>query len=202
MPDEPNGDLVSISKADLATLQKSYGLLNKLWDDPNHGAAVKRAAKTIDPSLRIPEIDVAEPLLKPLNEKLAALEAKDTERDAVIAALKQEREDEKAVEKLGKTLGAAQKRYRLTDEAMTEVKKRMMETGNPDPMSAAAYIVSEIEPAKVVNGSNFAPQDLNVFGMDGAAEDDSTKRLHNDPMKWLDRAVPEIMAEFDQDQAA
>ena len=67
--------------------------------------------------------------------------------------------------------------------------------------AAAALVASEIEPAKVVNGTNFGPQDLNVLGMDGKAEDDSTKRLHDNPVKWQDREIGEIMSEFEQDAA-
>lgn len=203
MPDtEPNPDHVTITKADLKTLQEVYKLHAELFDHPVHGLPLKKIMKEVRPSMRIPEIDVAEPLLAPIRTELEAIRTSKAETDAALAALKQEREDEKAVEKLGKTLTDAQKRYRLTDEAMSEVKKRMMDTGNPDPMSAAAWVVSEIEPAKVSTGSNFGPQDLNVFGMDGKAEDDSIKRLHEDPVRWMDRAVPEIMQEFAEQDAA
>lgn len=201
MPDDPNPDLVQITKADLATLQKSFTLLNKLWDDPEHGGDLKRAAKKVDPSLRIPEIDVAEPLLAPIRAEMEAFKTQMSEKDAAIAAMKQERDDEKALDKLRGTLSDAQKKYRLTDDGMAEVKKIMVERNIADPMAAAAFVVSEIEPAKPVTGTNFGPSDLNVFGIDGKSAEEDVKALHENPMKWMDKAVPEILAEFDREAA-
>ena len=201
MADEPNGETVTISKHDLGLLQGSWKLLNGLWDHPEHGATIKRAAKAVDPTIRVPEIDVAEPMLAPIRAELEERKIKDAERDAEIAALKQEREDEKAVGNLQKSLDAAQKKYRLTDDGMAEVKKIMADRHINDPAAAAAFVVSEIEPAAPVTGSNFSPQDANIFGIDGKSEDESIKSLHENPMKWLDRAVPEIMAEFERDAA-
>lgn len=204
MPDpDPNPDVVTISKADHALLMRNYQLLGKLWDHPEHGADIKRAAKVVDPTLRIPEIDVAEPLLKPVRERQDALETENKTLAEKLAKLETDREDEKALDKLKGDLTEAQKKYRLTDEGMAEVRKIMAERSIADPMAAAAYVQSEIvQPAKPLSGSNFAPQDLNPFHIDGKAEDASTKALHEDPVKWQDREVANIMAEFEQNEAA
>lgn len=202
MSDAPNPDTVTITKADLETLQRSYRLFNKLWDDPKNGATLKRAAKEADPTLRIPEIDVAEPLLAPIREEMETFKKTAGELRAENEALRQSLEDDKAMGKLLKDLGSAQSRYRLTDEGMAEVKRVMQERNIADPHAAAALVASEIEPAKVVRDTNFAPADLNVLGMDGKAEDDSTKRLHDNPVKWQDQEIAEIMGEFERGEAA
>lgn len=190
-----------VTDKDLETLQNVWKLQAELLDHPTHGFATKKAIKELRPNLRIPEIDVLEPALTPLRTELEALRVKDTERDAAFEALKKEREDDKAVADLQTRLKSAQSRYRLTDEAMPEVKKLMVERNIADPHAAAALVASEIEPPKVVNGSNFAPADLNVLGMDGKAEDESTKRLHDNPVRWLDEEVGRIMAEGEQEAA-
>lgn len=197
----PNPDLVQISKADLATLQKSFTLLNKLWDDPEHGGDLKRAAKKVDPSLRIPEIDVAEPLLKPINETLTKVQEENAKLREEMEKDRQSREDDKELGKLVENLAKAQKRYNLTDLGMAEVRKRMAEDGIASPMAAAALVASDIEPAKPMSGSNFAPADLNPLGIDGKSDEADIKALHTNPEKWFDRAVPEILAEFEQDAA-
>jgi hypothetical protein len=180
----------------------SYKLLNDLWDHPEHGATTKRAAKSVNPALRVPEIDVAEPLLKPINEKLSAFEEENKKLREELEADKKSREDDKALGDLQSKLTAAQKKHRLTDEAMGEVKKIMAERGVADPDIAAQYVVANIEPAKPVRGSNFGPQEANIFGIDGNSTEDDTKLLHNNNQKWFDGTVDEIMAEFERQDAA
>jgi hypothetical protein len=196
-----SGDTVTISKHDLNLLQGSWKLLNGLWDHPEHGAVVKRAAKAVDPTLRVPEIDVAEPMLAPIRAEIEEVKKSAAEVREENARLRQEREEERQVADLGKALDAAQKKYRLTDDGMAEVKKLMAERHINDPPAAAAFVVSEIEPAAPMTGSNFAPQDANVFGIDGTSDDKDIAALHNDPVRWLDKAVPAIMAEFEQESA-
>lgn len=197
----PDPDIVQIRKSDLSTLQASYKLLNDLWDHPEHGAATKRAAKAVNPALRVPEIDVAEPLLKPLRDELAAKDEALKKLREDFDADKQTRQDDKELGDLRSNLDAAQKKHRLTDEGMAEVRKIMAEQGVASPEVAAKYVAANIEPAKPVVGSNFGPTDANIFGIDGTSAEDDIKALHNDPLKWMDKAVPEIMAEFEQDAA-
>ncbi|HXE51234.1 MAG TPA: hypothetical protein VN663_22845 [Ramlibacter sp.] len=200
MPDDPqpNPDLVTITKADLATLQNAWKLQAELFDHPTHGLAIKKAMKDVRPTMRIPELDVLEPALTPLRERQEALDAENKKLREELEADRQARADAAATGDLVKNLSSAQSRYRLTDEGMAEVKKIMVERNIADPHAAAALVASEIEPPKVVNGTNFGPADLNVLGMDGKSEDASMKRLHEDPIRWQDQEISEIMAEFDQ----
>lgn len=205
MPDDgaqPNPDLVTITKKDLETLQNAWKLQAELFDHPTHGLAIKKAIKDVRPNMRIPELDVLEPALAPMRERQDALEAENKALREQQDADRKSREDDKALGDLGDRLKSAQSRYRLTDEAMPEVKRLMLERNIADPHAAAALVASEIEPPKVVNGTNFVPADLNVLGMDGKSEDDSIKRLHDDPIRWQDREIAEIMGEFERGEAA
>lgn len=190
-----------VKDTDLTTLQASYKLLNDLWDNPEHGATVKRAAKAVNPALRVPEIDVAEPLLKPLKDELSAKDEEIKKIREEFEADRKARQDDRDLDDLKTKLAKAQKDHRLTDEGMAEVKKIMAERGVADPDIAAKYVAANIEPAKPVRGSNFGPTDANIFGIDGKSAEDDIKALHQDPLKWMDKAVPEIMAEFEQDAA-
>jgi hypothetical protein len=204
MPDEQpqNPETVVITKADLTTLQRSYTLLDKLLGHKTAGMTAKRALKEIDPSIPIPEIDIAEPLVAEVNNKITAAEERANKLQEQIDKLNEERTNERELDDLRKKLDKAQREHRLTDEGMAEVRKIMAERNVADPEIAARYVVSEIEKPQPVAGSNFAPSDANIFGIDGKSEDLSTKELHENPTKWLDKAVPAILAEFEQQDAA
>jgi hypothetical protein len=184
-------------EGDAAILEKSYKLFNSLYDDPEHGATFKQAIKKVDPTVRIPEIDVAEPLLKPIREQQAAMAEENKKLREEIEKDRQERADNRDVMDLSQKLESAQRKHRLTPDGMTEVKKIMAERGIADPEVAATYVVANIERAAPVTGSNFGPTDANVFSMDGSSEDAKMKLLHNSPMKFLDAEVSDIMAEFE-----
>lgn len=197
----PDPDMVQISKSNLAILQKTYKLASSLYDDPEVGVTVKKAIKRIDPSTRIPELDVAEPLIAPVRERQDALEAQNKTLAEQLEKLNQERVDERDLNSLQRSLDAAQAKHRLTPDGMAEVRKIMAERNVADPEVAAQYVVSNIEPAKPMTGSNFGPSDLDVFGIKGDSAEDDIKALHADPLRWMDKAVPAIMQEFEQDAA-
>ena len=197
-----NPNLVQMERGAYQQLQQGWELLSKLWDHPEHGAAVKRAAKAVDPKLRVPEIDVAEPLLAPIREELDTFKKTAEELREENAKIRAEREEEKALDKLRGSLTDAQKRYRLTDEGMAEVRKVMAERQIADPFAAAALVVSEIEPAKPMTTTNFGPASLNAFDIDGSSAEKDVAMLHNSPEKWQDKVVGEIMQEFAEQDAA
>lgn len=190
-----------VPDADHQTLLNSYNLLNKLWDDPKHGTALKRAAKEVNPALRIPEIDVAEPLLAPIREEMEAFKKTHDELRAENLKIREERDEERALDKLSRGIEAAQKKYRLTADGRTEMLEIMKRGEASTPESAAALIVANLEPAKPVTGTNFGPMEANVLNMDGRSQDESDKLLHTDPMKWLDSEVPRILNEMDAEAA-
>lgn len=203
MAEIPDG-YVAIPAADHDVLKKSHALFAKLWDDPTHGLGVKKATKALDPSIRVPEIDVAEPLLAPIRTELENERSQRTTLEERFAKLEQERDEDKQVAILQRDLDKAQKQYRLTDEAMAEARKLMVDGRASTPEAAAAIIVANIEPARPMTGTNFGPTDANILHINGdaAADDDSTRRLHNDPVRWLDTEVPKIIAELESAEAA
>lgn len=200
MPEIPEG-YVAIPKADHDLYARTYKLFGQIYDDKEHGLAVKKALKAADASVRIPEIDVAEPLLAPIRERQDAIEAENKALKEQLEKDKEERETQRAVGDLQSRIDKAASKFRLTPEGISKMKEIMAEKQIGDPEIVAEHIVSNIERAKPVTGSNFGPADLNVLGIDGKSEDDSTKLLHSDPLRWMDKEVPNILAEFEQEAA-
>jgi hypothetical protein len=197
MPDIFDGvELSPEQQQMMAILKRAHTLFNSLYDHPEHGVVFKKALKAVDPTLQIPDIDVAEKYAGPLNEKLTALEEKNTKLETELQKDREERTNQAQLGDLSKKIGEAQKRYRLTDDGMKAAIDRMKETGNPDPFAAAAWVVSEIEPAKPVQtGSNFGPMDANVLDIKGS-DDADRKLLHNDPDRWFNQTVDKMLTDF------
>lgn len=191
-------ETVEIPRSRLALYERGLNILNKLWDDGEVGMTVKKRAKALDPSIRVPEIDVAEPLIKPLTDRLTAAEAENKKlRDEIEADKKARREAEEE----GKFLSTFQdvsKRYGLTEDGQKEVADLMRKRGIADPEAAAALWQKNQPRPAPVGGSSFAPASMNLFGTDGGSEDERVKLLHSKPLAFFDTVVAEVLAEGDQ----
>lgn len=184
-----------ISDQELATLRRAQSLLDGLWNDKEHGMALKRMVKAKLPDARIPELDIAEPMLAPvraeLEEQKKANKTLADRLDARERAEKDAREDAD----LTSALAAAKKEYRLTDDGMAKVIKRMKDTNNPDPAAAAAWVTDHEKPAAPVASSSFST-DFNLYGAGEKSQDESIQRLHQDPKKWFDREASDFLNEI------
>jgi hypothetical protein len=184
-----------ISDAELATLRRAQSLLDGLWNDKEHGMALKRMVKAKLPDARIPELDIAEPMLAPvkaeLEEQKKANKTLADRLDAREAAEKEAKEDSD----LTTSLAQAKKEYRLTDDGMAKVIKRMKDTNNPDPAAAAAWVTDHEPKPNPVAASSWSPSDLNLFGTGTKSADEDIQSLHQDPIKWFDRKAAEILSE-------
>lgn len=123
-------EMIEISKEDLQYLQQAEQLMKKLHDNkatrPFFDKAVK-AHPELGKNYQSVE-DVADPIVKPLHDKIEKLEQK----------LKA-REDSEIDSHLNQTFKDVQKRYGYTDEGMGELKKMMVDKSIADPEVAAAY---------------------------------------------------------------
>jgi len=164
-------------------------LVNKLWDDPDLGSAVRKLAKETFPGLRTPE-DQVSPILEPLrkqNSELAnELKAMREER----AAEKKEREDAAKIaadEEFERKIKKARETFNLTDEGFDKMVAHMKATGNySDPMGAAAYVVSQNPPPPPA-GPMYGAGDLNFAG--SSQVDESYRLLHQSPERFLDAEI-------------
>jgi hypothetical protein len=185
-----------ISDQELAVLRRAQQLLDGIWNDKEHGLAFKRMVKAKLPDSRIPELDIAEPMLAPVKAELEEeRKARRTLEERLDAREKADKESKEDAD-LNKALADAQKEYRLTDDGMAKVVKRMKDTGNPDPAAAAAWVTDHEPKAKPATTSSYAPSDMNLFGAGIKSDDEDIAFLHQDPIRWYDRKAAEVLDEF------
>lgn len=184
-------EIVEITKAQEKQYKDALQLLEGIWADKDDGLAFKRMIKKKNPNARIPELDIAEPMLEPVKAELAAAEKRHAALLERIDAKEKAEREAKEEGDLRAQLAAAQKEYRLTDEGMDLVKKRMKETGNPDPSAAAAWITDHAPKSGPVAGSSFSPSEMNLFG--SREKDDAWADLHKDPVRWADKEAASMI---------
>lgn len=180
---------VEITKAQLDTFQRGMALLDKLWPDMDF----KRMVKAKQPDIQIPELDIVDQATKPVNEKMAALEADNKKLREDWEADRKSRQDERAMIDFRSELTAAQKKFGLTDEGLQKVVDRMKDKNNPDVEAAAAYVLSQQPKPEPVAPSGLAPESFNLYGVQ--EKDDNWSELHKNPIKWFDKQAAAILAE-------
>ena len=187
--------MAEVSDAELATLRKAQALLDGIWNDPADGLALKRMVKKRMPDARIPELDIAEPMLRSVNTTIAAEKAEREKLQKRLDDREQADKERKEDADLQAALAAAKKEYRLTDDGMAKVIKRMKDTSNPDPAAAAAWVTDHEPKASPAAGNSYSPSDLNLFGAGVKSDDEDIQSLHRDPVRWFDKTVGDILNE-------
>ncbi len=178
--------------------QRAAELLEGLWNDPEIGAKIQKAAKDKYSDVKTID-DAVAPVLEPLrkqNEALAAeLKSLREEREAEKKAA-EERKAEAEKQSFQQQIEAARKNYSLTDEGFDKMVERMKATGNyTDPDAAAAWVASKNPPA-AVKGPTFGPQSLNLYGSQKA--DENMAALHRDPQAYMDAQLSEFISDPDR----
>lgn len=218
MPDTFDGlDLTPEQQRELATLRRGFALFNEILDDPEVGTPLKRKLEQKDPNLKFKYVeDIAAPIIKPIQDKLAALETDQTETlkkidegktaiETIINDFKKERADERDVNDLKSKIEAAKRHYRFTDEGVAALIEHMRATNTGDPMTAGAFLVQNMERPEPVTSNGLAPEqarrngapDVDLFRVP-SADDDSMKLLHSGPKgaeKWMQQEIDKIIAE-------
>jgi hypothetical protein len=216
MPDPFEGvEFTPEQKNELLLLRRGFALLNSVSGDVD----VRRKLRAANPTagISVPEDDIAEPLLKPLRERLDAIQTDHTETlakidektaafDSKVAEWEQKHRDAADLGDLQKKIAAAAKHYRFTDEGTTALIEHMKTTGTADPMTAGAYLVQNMERPAPVAETGLAPEqarrngapDVDLFNISTGQDDESMKLLHSGPKgaeKWMQTEINKIIAE-------
>lgn len=201
-------ETVTVSAATLRQLQAAGKLLDTLasdrskWKKPEDRLTFMRAARDIEPGIRIPEDDIAAPLIAPLQEQIEALRAQNAkfeERETARTVAAQNAEAESELQRL---LGNIQKKHRLNDEGMRLTIERMKALGSMDADGAALAVLRDHHTPDMAGSGNMAPGAVDVFGYNQAADDESIKALHANPEKWFDKECEKVLEEFRTGEAA
>jgi hypothetical protein len=168
---------IEVEEAQLALLQRAYGVLDKLYSHPEHGMDVKKILKKLDPTARIPEIDAAAP-------HVAKIEALEKKLNDLEGNLTKGYEDYQR----GQDWTKAREEFGLTDEGLTAAQK-IAEEQKLTPRAAAALAVHDAP--KPIEPSGFSPNGWDLFGIAGGTADEQAdmKALLEDPDGWFDRTA-------------
>jgi hypothetical protein len=189
-----------ISQAELDLLQKSKKLLDQFWNDPEEGLAFKRKMKKFMPDASIPELEVADSVVKPLTEQLARQADENKALRERLDGWEKKQKDSQEESDLAKSLETVKSKFHFTDEGMNKVIARMKEKSNPDAEAAAAWVASQEKKAAPIQGSGLSHTNLNLYGSNEA--DESWKDLNMNPEKWMVKEAEKIMGEFAEQEAA
>lgn len=227
MPDIFEGlDLSPEQQRELETLRKGFAVYNDMVQDKEVRLPLLRRMKAKYPNLNIsvPEDDIAAPLIKPIEERIAAIETRDNETlkqidekqeklNQTLAAFEQQRKDEADIRDLGSKIDSAVKKYRFTDEGRAALIEHMKSTNTSDPDTAGAYLVQHMERPQPVTPNGLAPEqarahgapDIDLFRVATGQTDDDLKLLHGTPKQqdqWMRQEIDKILAEGIGQEAA
>lgn len=190
MTDAPPAPTTTVDAAELDRLRK---VIQKVWRDPEIGAAVRKHAKDVVPDLPLPEDDL-EPVLAPLRNENKKL-ADSLEKISKLLEKRDEDDAKKVTERRDADYAAmieeAAKRFSLTGEGRDKMIERLREFPSTDPMAAAAYVVSQ-NPPPPPPGPLYGSNVLNFAGSSDPGTDDLYKLLHSGPMgpeKYLEAHI-------------
>ncbi len=187
-------DNVEVSRAELDTLRRGYALLDRLWTDPADGLTVKKIAKKVEPTLKVPDLDLVTQVSTAHDEKFAALEKQNTELQERLEKFQTELRERDEDTKLSGKFEKVRKDFGLTNEGLDQVVSLMRERQIADPEAAAALWSRNQPPApKPVTSPNYLPASLDIMNQFGPEEE--MKQWLADPLKKFDNEVAKILSE-------
>lgn len=194
--------MAEVPDSELALLRSAAALTDEIWNDPKHGLALKQAVKAKRPNLSIPEIDVPEVVLKPVNDQISSMKEILDRQAAELAAMKQAAADKDLEAGFRSKLDAAKNRFGLTDEGVEKTIELMRERQIADPEAAAALHIASLpkpKPSSLRDSSAYGGSSLADFpGMrgDSGANTDMLYRNYESDMKFFDAEVAAVMNEY------
>ena len=168
------------------------GLFNRLWNDPEKGADIRRRAKELHPEITIPD---EHPAALAANKRIDELSAQTSALQKMLDERAQSDAQREAESRLRDSLGKAQSRFKLTDEGMAGTIKLMQERQIADPEAAAALYVDSLPKNAPAPATSMLPGGkFNLFGT--TAKDDAWEKLHVDPDGYFADVVNQVFSEL------
>lgn len=185
-------DTVEIPRAELDTLRRVHSLLDKMWTHPERAMEVKRLAREIEPSLKVPELDIVSQVDAAHQAKLKEIADKNSELTDRLDKLQKELTDERDEGKLRASFDKVKRDYSLTDQGFNEVIDLMKDRQLADAEAAAAlWSRSQPPPARPVSAPTYLPQSMDLTKQLGP--DEEVKEWLSDHAKKFDSVVSDIV---------
>ena len=194
MADEPKDGMVQISQADLTVMQNAYNTLNAMWTNKDHATDFKRLLKKVKPDTNIPELDITDRYVKPLEEKLTALETENQKTRKELEDDRKARKDEKDLSDVYGKIDVVVKKRGLTDEGRAGMIKVMQDRQIADPEAAALIYLDGLPKTKVTKAGGVLPSAMNMFGVDDD-KDSEFEAFWKNPVKAQDKVIAQILNE-------
>ena len=189
---------VTVDQGRLEALQNADRLLAALLDDPKYGLPTKRAIKEKFPTARLPELDIIAQATGPIDERLAASDARYAALEKAFNDFKGAAEQTSAETKLKDELDRIRRDYSLTDEGMAGVVEVMRTEGlahNP-AAAAALYQVRQPKPKPMSTRESISAPRVDMFGLTSRDQDKRWDQLHAKPWDFFDDQVAAVLDEF------
>jgi hypothetical protein len=189
---EETPPVVAPAAAETENQKRTRVLFNQLWNDPKHGAEVRKRAKELYPDLTLPE-EPLEPVLGPLRAELDELKTSlATEREE-RAKEKAEAAEASAAATFERRAAESRAKYSLTPEGFDAMIEHMRETENYTDFDGAAAWVAGQQPKPVQPGPYLGPQSLNI--LNPSEKDERLRLLWKDPTgAFLDAEFGDFIA--------
>lgn len=189
-------ETVEIPKGELDTLRRAYGLLDKLWTDPKQGMAFKKIAKDVDPSLKVPDLDLVQQFGAEHDVKLKAVTDQNEALTARLDKFQSELQERDAEGKLRSNFDKVRKDFSLTDEGLDQVVGLMKDRQIADPEAAAAlWARGQPKAPKPISTPTYLPASLDLNSQLGTEEE--MKQWLADPFKKFDQVVADELSKTD-----
>jgi hypothetical protein len=203
-PSQDPNEEVTVTRAQLAQLQRGFSLLDKLYTSKDTATAFKRLAKQADPEgkfIKVPELDLADELTKPIVTEIDATKKELKELRETIAADKQKFSDDQSLSDLNAKIDAVVKTRGLTADGRKGLIETMQKRQVADPDVAAVYYLDSLpKPETQRPSALILPQRLGKFNSQerepfAGADDTLIKSFFADPEGTADQVIADIINE-------
>jgi len=190
--------MAEISDTELAQLKMHSKLLSGLYNDPEDGMKVKHAIKRIDPTQKIPEIDMEAVLVNPVKEELKAATTKVADLEGKLNALQDSITSKDEENKFTQSFQKLSSMNGLTDAGQQGVIELMRKEKIADPQAGIDLYLHRNPPAPPVTASNWeSPVVTMLENPEDKPLGSTLAEIEKNPMKFTRNKIKELINDKD-----
>lgn len=193
MADEKKTGTVELSEADYNILKAGYDTLNALWTNKDVSLDFKKLMKKVKPETNIPELDIADRYAKPLEDKIAALEAENKKTREEIETDRKTRKESDDLKDIYAKIDDVAKKRGLTEDGKKGMIEVMQKRQIADPEAAALIYLDTLPKNTPAKSRSVMPGAMNLFGVDD--QESEFDAFWKNPVKAQDKVIADILNE-------
>jgi hypothetical protein len=195
-------DTVELPRANAIIYQRAYKLLDALMSNTATATSFKRLAKAADPKgelIKVPDIELADEVAKPINDRIATLEAENKKLRDEIVADKQKLKDDADLRDINTRIDEVVRKRRLTEDGRKGLIETMQKRQIADPDAAALVYLESLPKPDAQKPSAILPQRMGQFTNPRepffGADEDKVKKFMAEPEAAADEEIARILNE-------